>query len=140
MKPVTSHAGDAVEVQRGPAPAAADVEDVLARLQMQLGGDMRLFVGLRLLQAVGRLGEIGAAVLQVVVEEEAVEVVADVVMVGDICARVATLRARQSFFSGFLPLRSACDPCRPPPSGWRRSTSSIKSRMSPSSMTSRPSI
>ena len=58
---------------------------------------MRLLVGLRLLEAVARVGEIGAAILQVVVEEEVVELVADVVMVGDVaCAHARTLLRRNS--------------------------------------------
>ena len=47
-------AGDLVQIQRHPAPAAADVEHALPRLQVELGGDMRLLVGLRLLEAVAR--------------------------------------------------------------------------------------
>ena len=67
--------GDLVQIERHPAPAAADVEHSLARLQMQLGGDVRLLVGLRLFQAVGRVGEVSAAILAVGVEEEVVELV-----------------------------------------------------------------
>ena len=43
-------AGDLVQVQRHPAPAAADVEHPLPRLERELGGDMRLLVELRLLE------------------------------------------------------------------------------------------
>ena len=67
--------GDLVEVERHPAPAAADVEHPLARLERELGGDVRLLVGLRLLEAVGGVGEISAAILAVGVEEEIVELV-----------------------------------------------------------------
>ena len=69
-------AGDLVQIQRHPAPAAADVEHALPGLQRELGGDMRLLVGLRLLEAVAGIGEIGAAVLLVGVEEEVVQLVA----------------------------------------------------------------
>src|SRR5688572_12877845 len=54
--------GDAVQVERRAAPAAADVEHPLPRTEAELGGDVRLLVGLRLLEAVPRAGEIGAAV------------------------------------------------------------------------------
>ena len=43
-----------VQVERHAAPAAADVEHALPRLQVELGGDVRLLVGLRLLEAVVR--------------------------------------------------------------------------------------
>ena len=81
-----------VHEQRHPAPAAADVEHPLARLEVELGGDMRFLVGLRLLKAVPRIGEIGTAVLLVVVEEEFVELVLEVVMVRDVlsCALCAS--------------------------------------------------
>src|SRR5215204_3207957 len=59
---------------------------------------MRLLVGLRLLQAVVRVGEISAAVLKVVVEEEAIEIVADVVMMGDVLARAPRLIALPEVF------------------------------------------
>ena len=86
--------GDAVEIEREPAPAAADVEHPLARLEVQLGGDMGLLVELGLLEAVARIGEIAAAILQVGVEEEPVEVVAEVVMVGDVALRPARCQLR----------------------------------------------
>jgi hypothetical protein len=40
---------------------------------VQLGGNVRLLVGLRLFQAVGRIVEVGAAVLKVGIEKQAVE-------------------------------------------------------------------
>ena len=48
------HVGDAVEVERHAAPAAADVEHLLSGLQVELGGDVRLLVLLRLLEGVRR--------------------------------------------------------------------------------------
>ena len=79
--------GDLVQIERHPAPAAADVEHALPRLERELGGDMRLLVGLRLLEAVAGVGEVSAAILLVVVEEEFVELVLEVVMVGDVAPR-----------------------------------------------------
>jgi hypothetical protein len=57
--------------------------------QRQLGRNVGLLVELRLLQAVARVGEVGAAVLQVRVEEEPVEIVAEIIMVRDVAARAA---------------------------------------------------
>ena len=65
------------------APAAADVEQPLARLQPQLAADMVELVGLRLVDAVGEIGEIAAAVDHAFVEEEPVEIVRDVVVMLD---------------------------------------------------------
>ena len=49
---------------------------------------MRLLVGLRLFQAVGGVGVIGTAILAVGVEEEVVQVVAEVIVVGDVFLRL----------------------------------------------------
>ena len=72
---------------------------------------MRLLVGLRLFQAVAGIGEIGAAVLQVIVEEERVERIADIVMMRDVAARFAYRIRRNSDLSlPALPLPSALRP------------------------------
>ena len=81
--------GDPVQIERHPAPAAADVEHPLPRLQMEFRGDMRLLVGLRLIEAVRRIGEIGAAILAVDVEEEVVESIVQIIMMGDVAPRGA---------------------------------------------------
>jgi hypothetical protein len=44
--------GDLMEIERQAAPAAADIEHALSRLEQQLGGDMPLLVSLCLLQAI----------------------------------------------------------------------------------------
>ena len=79
--------GDAVEIERGPAPAAADVEHALAGLEIELGGDMRLLVRLRLVEAVGGIGEVSAAVLAIVIEEQGIELVRQVVMMRHVAPR-----------------------------------------------------
>src|SRR3546814_20853677 len=79
-----SDVGDAVEIKRHAAPAAAYVQHALTRLQVELGGDVGLLVGLRLIEAVGRIGEISAAILPVGVEEEIVEPVRQIVMMGNV--------------------------------------------------------
>ena len=63
------------EEQAHAAPARADVEDLLAGLQQQLGGDVLLLVVLRLLQRLVAGHEVGAGILPVAVEEEVVELV-----------------------------------------------------------------
>src|SRR3546814_1352521 len=59
----------------------------LSPLQTQRGGDMGFLVRLRLFKAVVPTGEIGAAVLAVGVEEEIIEPVRQVVMMGDVLLR-----------------------------------------------------
>ncbi len=76
-----------MDVERHPAPAAADVEHLEPGPERQLGDDMRLLVDLRLFQAVGRIGEIGAAILAVAIEEEIVELGRQIVMVRDVALR-----------------------------------------------------
>ena len=85
------HAGDVDsgepgEVEGEPAPATADVEQSLSGLEQQLGGEMQLLVGLRSLEAVGRVDEISAGILPVAVEEQVVERGRKIVMVGDVPA------------------------------------------------------
>ena len=63
----------AVQVEREPAPAAADVEHLHARLEVQLAGDVRLLVELGLLEAVRGVEIVGAGILPVLVEEQLVE-------------------------------------------------------------------
>ena len=80
-------AGDAGEVERHAAPAAADVEDAGAGADEELGGDQALLGELGLVERhVGPL-EVGAGILHVAVEEEAVEPLVEVVVVGDVGAR-----------------------------------------------------
>src|SRR3546814_11245246 len=73
--------GNTVQIERHTAPAAADVEHTLARLEQQLGGDMGLLVRLRLFKRfVPRIGPIRAAILPVDGEKEIVEPVGKIVM------------------------------------------------------------
>ena len=86
--------GDAVILRRvadEPAPAAADVEKALARLQPQLAADHLQLVGLRLRDAVAPVGEVGARVDHLRVEEERVEVVGEVVVELDVVLVVGDL-------------------------------------------------
>src|ERR1700759_2851978 len=76
-----------MQEQRPATPAASDVAHTRPRLARGLGRGMRVRVELRLLQAVLGVGEVSTAVLLVLVEEEFVELVAEVVMVRDILAR-----------------------------------------------------
>ncbi|MCY1171295.1 hypothetical protein D9M73_114000 [compost metagenome] len=78
-----------VQVQRHATPAATDVEHGHAGLQREFGRDMRFLVVLRLFQAVGRIGKIGAAILAVGVEEEIVQPVRQIIMVRNIALRSA---------------------------------------------------
>ena len=116
---------DLVQVQRHSAPAATDVEHPLTRLERELGGDMGLLVELRLLQAILGIGEVSAAVLFVLVEEEFVKLVAEVVMVGDVLARaLEVVRVEDPCAGSSRPSSTAsCGPCPCLPSGSRRRSS-----------------
>ena len=69
------------------APARADVQRLHARLDQQLAADEGLLRRLGLFQRHVRTLEIGAGILHVGVEEPAIELVGDVVVVGDVLAR-----------------------------------------------------
>ena len=71
------------------APAAADIQHFLPRFQGELGGDMRHLLHLRLFQAVIRRLVIGAGILPVLIKEQVIEVIAQVIMMGDILERAA---------------------------------------------------
>ena len=61
------------EGQRHAAPAATNVEHrQTGPVQAELGGDVALLCGLRLFQGLGPLGEIGAGICSVAVQEQAV--------------------------------------------------------------------
>ncbi len=92
------HIRHTIEIERHAAPAAADVEHLLAGLQGELGGDVRFLVELGLFQADRlRIGEIGAAILPVRVEEEIVEIVRQIIMMRDIgLGTVALVRPRRA--------------------------------------------
>src|SRR3954451_25302433 len=79
-------AGDPREVETETAPAAADVEHALAWLDRQFGRYVTPFGKLRVLERLPVMFEIGAGILPVLVEEERVEIVADIVMLLDIAA------------------------------------------------------
>ena len=75
------------QIEREPAPAAADVQHPHARLDQQLGGDVPLLVQLCRLQVEVRLGEVGAGVLPVAIEEQVVQLAGQIVMVRDVAPR-----------------------------------------------------
>ena len=86
VTPVTSTCGGLGEIERKSAPAGADVEDLHAGCEHELGGEVALLGGLRLLERHVRLLEIGAGILAVAVEEELVEAAVEVVVVLRRCA------------------------------------------------------
>src|SRR3546814_19106330 len=91
---VDGDVGEFCQRDRHAAPAAADVEHPLARRERELGRDMRLLRRLRLLQRHVLARPVGAAILQVAVEEEAGEGVADVVVMLAVRAAEATTVVR----------------------------------------------
>ena len=74
------------EIEAEPAPARADVEHALSRLDGELGGEVALLGELRLLE-VGALREVGAGILPVAIEEEVVDGAVDVVVVRHVAPR-----------------------------------------------------
>ncbi len=76
------------EIQRHVAPSAADIENALAGLQIELRGDEAELVLLGILKRVVVVDEVGAGVLHPFVQEETIEVIADVIVMGDILLRL----------------------------------------------------
>jgi hypothetical protein len=76
------------EIVRKTAPPGADVEDAVAGAGAELRRQMSFFGELGIIQGLGRRLEIGAAVLAVGIEEQRIETVVEIVVVGDIVARV----------------------------------------------------
>ena len=66
------------------APSAADVQHLLPRLQPQFADDMALLGLLRLFQRDLRICKVGAGILAVRIEEERVEILRQVLAMGDI--------------------------------------------------------
>jgi hypothetical protein len=62
-------------------------------LQQQLGGDVALLGALGVGQALARMLEIGAGILPVRIEEERVQIIAEVVVMGDVAPRPARVVA-----------------------------------------------
>ena len=88
------HAGDVGatgfrEIEAKAAPARADVENLHAGLDVELGGEMALLGQLRVFQRAVIGLEIGAGILPVAVEEEVVELARQIVMVGDVVLGLA---------------------------------------------------
>ncbi len=80
------------EMQRQRAPAAADLEHAGVggqRLEIEQGGDALELGGLRFLERLGRIAVERARVDQLGVEPQPVEVVAEVVVEGDVLAAAA---------------------------------------------------
>ena len=98
--PVTCAPANLGEIERKPAPAAADVEHRGAGLvDAKLGREVALLGELGIVERlVGRL-EIGAAILLVAVEEERIEPAVEVVVVRDVVAgagpRIELLQAAE---------------------------------------------
>ncbi len=74
------------EVEPKPTPAGTDVENSLARLEVELGGEVALLRQLRFIEAFDAVLEVGAGVLHVLVEEERIEAAVEVVVRMDVAA------------------------------------------------------
>ena len=80
---------DLRQVARETAPAGADVEHLHSRLQVQLRCDEPALVALCGFKRLALIAEVGAGVEQLLVEEQLVERVAEIVVVGDVLLRLA---------------------------------------------------
>ena len=78
------HVGHRSEIERQVSPAASDIENAQTRLHVELGGEEPELVLLRLLETLFVVEEIGAGILHTFVEKQAVEIVAEIVVVGDV--------------------------------------------------------
>jgi len=91
--PFDLHARGPCELKRESAPTAADVEHFIARVEQQLGGEVAFLGSLRLLERLLARREVGAGILPVVVEEQAVERPREIVMVRSIGPRAPAMIA-----------------------------------------------
>lgn len=78
-----AHAVALCRVQDQRSPATPDIQQMHAWFQAELATDQIQLRGLRIVQRLARVGEIGRRVRHVVVEQQPVEVVGQVVMMGD---------------------------------------------------------
>ena len=88
------HAGDAGfrhagQIKRHAAPAAADVQHLHARPDMQLGGQVALLGQLGFGQGLAGIFEKGAGILPVAVEEQIIEAAIEIIMMGHVAPRPA---------------------------------------------------
>ena len=77
-------AGDARQIERQTAEAAADVEHVLPGLDNQLGGDVAFLGQLRAFQRLPGMIEIGAGILQVRVQKKGEQPLVEIVVMRDV--------------------------------------------------------
>ena len=78
-----AHAVAVCRMQDQRSPAAADIEQTHARFDAKLAADQIQLCGLRIMQGLARVGEIRRGVSHVVVEQQSVEIVGQVVVMGD---------------------------------------------------------
>ena len=93
------------------APAATDVQHPVARSEAKLAGDMFFLEFLGLLQRDLSIREIGAGILHVLIQEEAIEIIPDVIVMSYI-ARGSLLRIELRNQSGALPEQRRQPCCR----------------------------
>ena len=126
-------------VDRQAAPARADLQQVVAGTEAQPPADALQLLQLRLLQARALAREVGAGIDHPLVEEGGEEVVAEVVVGGDVAPRPAPGCSRgRAGASGAAGARGrATAPRRP--SSWRSSRAPIRIRATRSSVSQSPS-
>ena len=75
-------------MQGQPAPAAADIEHALVPVKLQFAGDMVLLAELGFIKADPRFIEIGAGILPVLIQKKSIEIVAEIIVMMHIAARL----------------------------------------------------
>ena len=86
-------AGDAGEIERKTAEAAANIECARPVLRQELRGEMALLGGLRVIERLAGIFKIGAGILPVGIEEEIVKPLVEIVVAGDVAFGVAPMVA-----------------------------------------------
>ena len=74
-------------MHRKPAPSAPNIKHLIPGLQAELACDMIFLEPLGIVERCLRLREIRAGILHVVIKKEAVEIVADIIMVRHVPSR-----------------------------------------------------
>jgi hypothetical protein len=77
------------QIERKLAPAATDVEHALTRREVELGRQEPQLVALRLLQGIVVAQEISAGILHSLIQEQSIELVPQIVVMGHVSPRLA---------------------------------------------------
>ena len=80
------HSGRLGEGESQPAPSAPDVQNLLPRFEQKFRGQVALLGELGALQGQAVLSEVGAGILEVLIEDSAIELDREILVVGHVAA------------------------------------------------------